>query len=868
MNCPHCSSSCDPYDTWCPACGGAIEPKKDQRVGTVLPGGYVLQECIGGGGMGQVYRAEQSTLGRSVAVKIVHPALLSDEGVAKRFINEARLASRLNHPNSVAVIDFGRTEEGLLYLVMEHLRGRDLARVLVEDGLLSFERTIDILRQLLDVLSEAHQLDIVHLDLKPDNIILEPTRRGGDFVKVVDFGLARMLEGTPHTSGPSNTIAGTPDYMSPEQCRGEPPDARSDLYAVGVVLFLLLTGKLPFEAESPTQVLLNHLSKPPPDPREARPERGIPDGLVDVLTRALAKHPDDRFQTAAEFSESLAEVRLQITSPMRMPTVPPGAPTKPCKECGEPVPTVQKFCGACGARTPWAHRLPSLRPSAVPVVASKSPTIDFPFPFTGRDDDLCWLIAELERSAGAMRLCRVEGEVGVGRTRLLEEFDKIASAIEHPVYWVKPEPWPIGPPWRAVRALVSALVGLSESELPQDDGDVARGLRLIFGHDETNHGLARAAAANAVRWALERACDHAAESVILLVDDCDLSDGASRNALSDALQMGELPRLLVVVAHGVGYGRPWLEDMPRRVLKPFSQESAVALLGSSTLNNGLRKRPGDVLPMYLEQLVRFDQDGGTDPPDRLGDLIAARLARLRADRRRVLQAVAVLGPTAPQDQILALVGAGVDVQAASRDLHALGIFSRVAACYGLAHPLLRQIARATTPAAVLRDLHAKAIDLAGPALPLEVRAYHMQQAGDGFGALLTLESVGESARSRDDLDSAVEAFRAGFELARRSAGDPDLDDPMHAVALFGRKLGEALASVGRYGEAEGILRESLDFASTVRQRARVTFVLARVARLRGNSHKALELAREAIDLANPDKALVSSFEKEARRWKS
>ncbi|HPB97616.1 MAG TPA: serine/threonine-protein kinase, partial [Polyangiaceae bacterium] len=161
----------------------------DRRIGTVLPGGYVLQQCIGGGGMGQVYRAEQSTLGRSVAVKIVHPYLLSDESVSRGFINEARLASRLNHPNSVAVIDFGKTEDGLPYLVMEHLRGRDLARVLEEDWPLSFSRIIDILRQLLDVLAEAHQLGIVHLDLKPDNIVLEPTRRDDDFVKVVDFGL-------------------------------------------------------------------------------------------------------------------------------------------------------------------------------------------------------------------------------------------------------------------------------------------------------------------------------------------------------------------------------------------------------------------------------------------------------------------------------------------------------------------------------------------------------------------------------------------------------------------------------------------------------------------------------------------------------
>ena len=310
-------------------------------MGVVLPGGYVLQECIGGGGMGLVYRAEQSALGRSVAVKIVHSYLLSDESVAARFINEARLASRLNHPNSVAVIDFGCTDEGLLYLVMEHLRGRDLARVLAEDGLLSFERVIDILRQLLDVLTEAHQLDIVHLDLKPDNIILEPTRRGGDFVKVVDFGLARMLAGSTGTSGPSKTIAGTPDYMSPEQCRGEGPDARSDLYSVGVILFLLLTGKLPFEAPAPTQVLLNHLSAAPSDPRVVRPERGIPDGLVEVLMRALEKSPHARFQSAIEFSEALAEVRFQITAPMRLSQ--PFLPMRPPSL----VPLVASRCPRC-----------------------------------------------------------------------------------------------------------------------------------------------------------------------------------------------------------------------------------------------------------------------------------------------------------------------------------------------------------------------------------------------------------------------------------------------------------------------------------------------------------------------------------------
>lgn len=867
MYCPHCSIAVDAKDETCPSCGASLDPRADPRVGVVLPGGYVLQECIGGGGMGLVYRAEQSALGRSVAVKIVHGYLLSDESIAARFINEARLASRLNHPNSVAVIDFGRTDEGLLYLVMEYLRGRDLARVLAEDGLPSFERIIDILRQLLDVLAEAHQLEIVHLDLKPDNIILEPTRRGGDFVKVVDFGLARMLAGSTGTSGPNKTIAGTPDYMSPEQCRGEGPDARSDLYAVGVILFLLLTGKLPFEAPAPTQVLLNHLSASPPDPRVIRPQRGIPDALVEVLMQALEKSPAARFQSATEFSETLAQVRFQITAPIRLPTLPPDAPTKPCPSCGEPVPTMQKFCGSCGKRMPWADRLPSIRPDGAALL--KSTTVDLPFPLHARDQDLEWLLEGLELCGNALGVYRVEGDIGVGRTRLLEELDRVAISLDHPVYWVRPEPWPLAPPWGAVRALLSALTGMTDQDLLDQAGaKEGPGLRLIFGVDEGKHVLARGEAAGAVRWALERACERSARPVVLLLDDFDLLDGASRNALSDALQMGSIPKLMVVLSHEPGYERPWLEDAPRRVLEPFSQQEALALFGASSLGEVIRQQPGTFLPMYLEQLVRFDLDGGTEPPDRLGDLIAARLARVRADRRRVLQAVAVLGPGALDDQVEALVGEGVDVSEASRDLHAMGVFKRDADCYCLAHPLIRRIARAITPAAVLRTLHAKAIEIAGPTLPLEIRAFHLQQAADGFGALICLERVGEHARDRDDLDSAIEAFRIGFELARRSAGDPNVDDPMHAVALFGRKLGETLAQMGRLGEAEGILGESLDFASTVSQRARITFALARVARLRRKHRKALELARQALDLAGDDVQLVVAIENETRRWNS
>src|SRR5208282_2242538 len=196
-SCPQCGNECNDEHKFCPSCGfpigKVVTSSEDPLVGRTLPGGYLILELLGIGGMGRVYRAEQTTLVRTVAVKIIHPHLVGEENAAARFITEARAASRLNHPNSVAVIDFGR-QDGQLYLVMEFLRGRDLARVAYEEGPLSFRRIVGVLRQVLAALSESHHLGIIHRDLKPENIILEPMRTGGDFVKVVDFGLAKVRE--------------------------------------------------------------------------------------------------------------------------------------------------------------------------------------------------------------------------------------------------------------------------------------------------------------------------------------------------------------------------------------------------------------------------------------------------------------------------------------------------------------------------------------------------------------------------------------------------------------------------------------------------------------------------------------------------
>src|SRR5580700_11102383 len=315
-SCPQCSSPCDDVHRFCPSCGFPIgkvaQSPDDPLIGRTLQGGYLILELVGVGGMGRVYRAEQTTLGRTVAVKIIHPHLVGEENAAARFITESRAASRLNHPNSVGIIDFGKSPDGQLYLVMEFLRGRDLARVTHEDGALPFRRIVDLLRQTLAALAEAHNANIIHRDLKPENIILEPVRSGGDFVKVVDFGLAKMRAETqqPNITSPG-IVCGTPEYMSPEQARGDVLDARSDLYAVGVILYQLLAGRLPFEAESPTQVVLMHLTDPPRDPREVAPDRMIPKPLVDITLRALAKDPKDRFPDASAFSQELVRALAQ-----------------------------------------------------------------------------------------------------------------------------------------------------------------------------------------------------------------------------------------------------------------------------------------------------------------------------------------------------------------------------------------------------------------------------------------------------------------------------------------------------------------------------------------------------------------------------
>jgi serine/threonine-protein kinase len=283
----------------------------DGYLGATVGKKYRIERLIGEGGMGRVYLATQLALEKPVVLKVLRRWLLSDERTVERFRREARTASRLSHPNSITVLDFGQTEAGDHYLAMEFISGKDLQQVLSTEWPLSEERVIRIASQVLSALAEAHAAGVIHRDLKPENIMIEQRRGDPDFVKVLDFGIAKIQDPAPGESAAltrAGFVCGTPEYMSPEQARGAELDARSDLYAVGVILYQLVAGALPFEATSPAMFATKHLSELPIPPSRRRADANISADLEALILRALSKQPEVRPQTALGFRAELLAI--------------------------------------------------------------------------------------------------------------------------------------------------------------------------------------------------------------------------------------------------------------------------------------------------------------------------------------------------------------------------------------------------------------------------------------------------------------------------------------------------------------------------------------------------------------------------------
>ena len=313
MYCLSCQTSYDSDTTFCPSCGLRLDEVsgdsvgKNTLLGKTIDNRYTIVKKIGVGGMGEVYRAVQKSVDRSVAVKLLRRELSFEPEVVSRFMHEAKVASKLCHPNTVSLFDFGKTEDGLLYIIMELLTGEPLSDKLRKRPL-SVRETIQFGKQISSALREAHLHDIVHRDLKPDNIFITDVA-GNQFVKVVDFGIAKVLN--THTNlTKTGQMFGTPAYMSPEQAQNEKIDTRSDTYSLGVILYEMLTGVPVFDSTTPIGLLLMHATEEPTHLEDFEPPVQAPTILSDLIMKMLSKKPDDRPQSVAEVEQVLEQLLL------------------------------------------------------------------------------------------------------------------------------------------------------------------------------------------------------------------------------------------------------------------------------------------------------------------------------------------------------------------------------------------------------------------------------------------------------------------------------------------------------------------------------------------------------------------------------
>jgi serine/threonine-protein kinase len=324
MNCPVCAAPLEGEPKFCPRCGSSTdsvksataiapateaEPRFDPFLGTTVGGRYKITRLLGEGGMGAVYLGEQNIGGtvRKVAIKTLHAHLSKDPKVLQRFERECATVAELQHPNTIQLYDFGKTDDGILYMVMEFVQGESLAAILEKQGAIEPARSLHILQQICDALGEAHTLGIVHRDLKPENIVL--TERAKDWVKVLDFGIAKRTEAQDKSEQrltQQGTVLGTPPYMSPEQFTGKPIDARSDLYSIGVIAYEMLAGRLPFSAATPWEWAHLHMTAAPAPLGLTPSGAPVPDAMAQAVMRTLAKDPNDRFGTTREFYEAMS----------------------------------------------------------------------------------------------------------------------------------------------------------------------------------------------------------------------------------------------------------------------------------------------------------------------------------------------------------------------------------------------------------------------------------------------------------------------------------------------------------------------------------------------------------------------------------
>ncbi|MFH2006787.1 MAG: protein kinase [bacterium] len=771
---------------------------------------YELTNFISEGAMGWVYRATHKSLESSIAVKLMKPASEPDETRDKRFEREARAASALNNPHIISIVDFGRTPGGMLFIVSEYLRGKTLADIIIKEGAIPLPRALRIIDQILSAAYEAHGAGLIHRDLKPENVIITPLRSGEDFVKVLDFGIAKLGGDQHQRLTMQGQLFGTPAYMAPEQIRGQEVTPRTDLYACSLILYEMLAGHEPFRSESVMEVLSMQLHDEPPPLREAEAAKDLPAELEAVVMRGLSKDPADRFATAAELREALNSIK----SGRAVSTI-------LCSSCGNPMAINSKFCPECGLRKSQ-FRIPVVDTDGQPVspVSSEQPRAPSPsreataatvhatseralnvhttlernlkadrtvkFELVGRAGE----IEELsDLLTGDRRSAEILGESGSGRSSMLTVAGQLAERLGLRVLRAGPDPVLTRTPWYPVHSLVQQLFNLSGAPpdlqtlqhriidvglLPED----LPGLAELFGIPHMTGRVEYAVRRREVSAAATRALlftPHSQQGLCLLLDDADEFDGASRSLVQHLCTTDSIVPVYVIMTAEKSILADIRADLTLK-LQPLELQDIESLMHSA-LDRSTDSWPDLVEslaetshgnPFHITQAIRLLAEGGSEIDAGLGDILVTRIGRLPKDSLRLLQIVCVIGSHAPTEKVRELYADDKLFPGALRLLGRRGFLNQdPQAVLEVCHPLIAEGVREAMPADARHKLHLRVLaqleeDGAG-AIALVRHAVEAQQAER---ALVLLQRAGEQAESWLDDAGAAYHYRQALHVAR------------------------------------------------------------------------------------------------------
>ena len=889
----------------CVACDkeitGAAPRKGTDLAGAVVDGKYELTRLLGEGGMAWVYEGQQRSLNRRVAVKLMKPVPGGGDRRSQRFIREATTAARLMHPHILMILDTGITRGGLHYIVSEFLEGTDLGQLLFRQGRFPLARAVSHLNQVLAAVEQAHDHGVIHRDLKPDNIMIVPGLKR-ELIKVLDFGIAWTGDDHQRLTARGEAV-GTPAYMSPEQIKGQEVGAWTDIYALGIVLFEMLTGRLPFEGDSVHKLMKQQLRQEPPAVHEE--VQDVPVAVTDLIRRAMAKDPAKRYGSIAEFRQALFAAAPNAGDCMDCCDACHHRHEDPLEYCPGSsalamvsTPELEAPALAAGASSADTRNITPLRSPNVPQ------TVSVPRETTSIEGLLVgalrphsgeiaagpvetWLVDRGEALTniltllrGELPLVQVVGPPGAGKTALLDETARLLEAQPNPprVLRAVSDPWHTRAPWYPVRRLVSESLhipfepdeaALREAALrPNLAPEDLPGLMALFNlHAEPPRTEARfretvcsALRALAVGARSGRLC--------VLLDDVDELDGCSKRflaALSQMVRDGRGPGVVLASRSPLALdgGRFFQVDA-----------SALRLGGVETLLGRSAEAPtpaqAELLvqltrgnPLHLDQAMRLRSEGALDatPEGSLRELMRQRLELLPAPALQVLRALSLTARAAPLD-LLQELSPGVDLEVQSQLLIDRGYLGRGAGAeLTLAHPLLADVVRESMGSDSLEQLHRQIhhalTRIEAPPLTLARQAY---EARLGEASLALQIRAGDQACGwLDDEAAGLTHYQRGLHVARWELA-PDVDGDL--VFELSIKLGHALRRAGHHLGAEEAFNGSMDFIQPdPHQQARFHLGLGQVLQATDRTDEAEEQFLRACQAGGGDEVALQAHHK-------